>query len=58
MAAALRASRRLPMAAIPSTSTAVAACPLTDAQQALLARLHAYSPDDPDAPLPYSRRLA
>ncbi|MBK1823165.1 TIGR04222 domain-containing membrane protein [Burkholderia orbicola] len=46
------------MAAIPSTSTAVAACPLTDAQQALLARLHAYSPDDPHAPLPYSRRLA
>nr|WP_310623439.1 TIGR04222 domain-containing membrane protein [Burkholderia cenocepacia] len=46
------------MAAIPSTSTAVAARPLTDAQQALLARLHAYSPDDPHAPLPYSRRLA
>ncbi|HHT9057178.1 TPA: TIGR04222 domain-containing membrane protein, partial [Burkholderia cenocepacia] len=46
------------MATIPSTSTAVAACALTDAQQALLARLHAYSPDDPDAPLPYSRRLA
>lgn len=46
------------MAAIPSTSTAVDARALTDAQQALLARLHAYSPDDPNAPLPYSRRLA
>ncbi|MCA3787519.1 TIGR04222 domain-containing membrane protein, partial [Burkholderia sp.] len=46
------------MAAIPTPSTAVDACALTDAQQALLARLHAYSPDDPDAPLPYSRRLA
>ncbi|MBN3836466.1 TIGR04222 domain-containing membrane protein [Burkholderia sp. Ac-20344] len=46
------------MAAIPSTSTAVDVRALTDAQQALLARLHAYSPDDPNAPLPYSRRLA
>jgi len=46
------------MAAILSTSTAVDARALTDAQQALLARLHAYSPDDPTAPLPYSRRLA
>ncbi|WP_244132864.1 hypothetical protein [Burkholderia sp. BCC0397] len=46
------------MAAIPPTSTAVDACALTDAQQALLARLHAYSSDDPHAPLPYSRRLA
>ncbi|WP_430494955.1 TIGR04222 domain-containing membrane protein, partial [Burkholderia sp. BCCCDS18] len=46
------------MAAIVSTSTAVDARVLTDAQQALLARLHAYSPDAPDAPLPYSRRLA
>ncbi|VWC50141.1 hypothetical protein BLA6993_07837 [Burkholderia lata] len=46
------------MAAIPSPSTAVDARALTDAQQALLARLHDYSPDDPTAPLPYSRRLA
>lgn len=46
------------MAAIPSTSTAVDARALTDAQQALLARLDAYSPDDPNALLPYSRRLA
>ncbi|WP_343727550.1 TIGR04222 domain-containing membrane protein [Burkholderia seminalis] len=46
------------MAAIPPTPTTVDARALTDAQQALLARLHAYSPDDPRAPLPYSRRLA
>ncbi|WP_455778751.1 TIGR04222 domain-containing membrane protein, partial [Burkholderia stabilis] len=46
------------MAATPSTPTAVDARAPTDAQQALLARLQAYSPDDPDAPLPYSRRLA
>ncbi|WP_041492715.1 TIGR04222 domain-containing membrane protein [Burkholderia lata] len=46
------------MAAIPSPSTAVDTRALTDAQQALLARLHDYSPDDPTAPLPYSRRLA
>ncbi|MEN8514214.1 TIGR04222 domain-containing membrane protein [Burkholderia sp. RS02] len=46
------------MAAIASSSTAVDARALTDAQHALLARLNAYSPDDPNAPLPYSRRLA
>ncbi|WP_241022945.1 TIGR04222 domain-containing membrane protein, partial [Burkholderia sp. Se-20373] len=46
------------MAAILSTPTAVDARALTDAQQGLLTRLHAYSPDDPTAPLPYSRRLA
>ncbi|NIF44313.1 TIGR04222 domain-containing membrane protein [Burkholderia sp. Tr-862] len=46
------------MAAIPSLPSAGDARALTDAQQALLTRLLAYSPDDPHAALPYSRRLA
>ncbi|PFH27611.1 TIGR04222 domain-containing membrane protein [Burkholderia sp. JKS000303] len=46
------------MAAIPSSPTAGDARVPTDAQRALLARLQAYSPDDPNAALPYSRRLA
>ncbi|EDT39466.1 TIGR04222 domain-containing membrane protein [Burkholderia ambifaria] len=46
------------MAAIPSLPSAGDARALTDAQQALLTRLRAYSPDDPHAALPYSRRLA
>ncbi|MBM2770485.1 TIGR04222 domain-containing membrane protein [Burkholderia anthina] len=46
------------MAALPSSPTTGDVCVPTDAQQALLARLQAYSPDDPNAALPYSRRLA
>ena len=46
------------MAANPSLPAAGNARALTDAQQALLTRLLAYSPDDPHAALPYSRRLA
>ncbi|RQR25555.1 TIGR04222 domain-containing membrane protein [Burkholderia sp. Bp9142] len=46
------------MAAIPSLPAAGDARALTDAQQALLTRLLAYSTDDPHAVLPYSRRLA
>ncbi|RQS02611.1 TIGR04222 domain-containing membrane protein [Burkholderia sp. Bp9002] len=48
------------MASFP-TSVATAAPDagaLTEPQRALLARLQAYAPDAPDAPLPYSRRLA
>ncbi|KVC28564.1 TIGR04222 domain-containing membrane protein [Burkholderia pseudomultivorans] len=44
------------MASVPSSP--IAGDLPTDSQQALLARLNAYSPDDPHAPLPYSRRLA
>ncbi|HHY6931107.1 TPA: TIGR04222 domain-containing membrane protein [Burkholderia ambifaria] len=46
------------MAAIPSLPSAGDARALTDAQQALLTRLLTYSPDDPHAAQPYSRRLA
>ncbi|MDN8000054.1 TIGR04222 domain-containing membrane protein [Burkholderia multivorans] len=46
----------MPMATTPSSP--IAGDMPADWQQALLARLNAYSPDDPHAPLPYSRRLA
>ena len=44
------------MAAIPSLSSAGNARALTDAQQALLTRLLAYSPDDPHAFFGVDRR--
>ncbi|MBN3790854.1 TIGR04222 domain-containing membrane protein [Burkholderia sp. Ac-20353] len=46
------------MAPFPPSPAAAGACELTEPQQALLARLQAYSPDNLDAPLPFSRRLA
>ncbi|MGU7769497.1 TIGR04222 domain-containing membrane protein [Burkholderia sp. MR1-5-21] len=46
------------MAPFQPSPAATGACALTEPQQALLARLHAYSPDNPAAPMPYSRRLA
>ncbi|KWH43941.1 TIGR04222 domain-containing membrane protein [Burkholderia stagnalis] len=46
------------MARFPSSPAAADARALTEPQRALLARLQAYSPDVPDAPQPYSRRLA
>ncbi|KVR15135.1 hypothetical protein WK13_11820 [Burkholderia ubonensis] len=42
----------------PVAAAATDADALTDPQRALLARLQAYTPDAPDALLPYSRRLA
>ncbi|KVW71627.1 TIGR04222 domain-containing membrane protein [Burkholderia ubonensis] len=46
------------MVPFPTSAAAADADALTEPQRALLARLQAYAPDAPDAPLPYSRRLA